>query len=341
MLQLLAARFPLCFNGDPMRGLVALLVLALSPSIAAPHPGRRQEPARASDQTTLTYFCPMHSDVTSESPGSCRRCGMALVAGTAFDTTDYALTFETTPRLVWAGEQARLVFRVSHPRTGEPVRDFTVVHDEPYHLFVVSQDMNTFFHLAPTQQSDGSFAIDLTVPAPGPYRVYSDFLPAGGTPQIIARPLLTAGFHGDLQALAARLVPDPVPTKTVDDLGIELRLEPRQPISGRETKLTFHLTDARTGQLVTDLQPYLGAWGHTLVLSEDLIEYIHSHPVDQVPAGARATLAGGPMVTFEAFFPKPGLYRSWTQFKRRDRIATVTFTFRVYRLGETSLSMPQ
>ncbi len=233
-----------------------------------------------------------------------------------------------------AGQPARLTLRVFHPETGSAVKDFTVVHDEPYHLFVVSEDLKTFFHVHPVQQPDGSFVIDLTLPAPGPYRVFSDFLPTGGMPQIIARPLLTDGFAGDLLASAAHLAPDQYFVKSVDGLKVALDFLPTALIAGRESALTFNLADAETGQPVTDLEPYLAAWGHTLALSENLVEYIHSHPIEAVPVAGRESLKGGPVVTFRAFFPRPGMYRSWTQFKRHGRIVTVPFTFRVYRLGE-------
>jgi hypothetical protein len=289
-----------------------------------------------SPTTGVTYFCPMHSDVTSPAPGTCRRCGMTLVAGEAFVGADYDLTLDTTPRVVRAGQPARLTLRVFHPETGSPVKDFTVVHDEPYHLFVVSEDMTTFFHVHPVEQADGSFVIDLTLPQPGPYRVFSDFLPTGGMPQIIARPLLTEGFAGDLLASSARLTPDPSLVKQSDGMNIALTFTPAEPIAGRESTMTFDLSDAGNGQPVSDLEPYLAAWGHTLALSDDLVEYIHSHPIEAVPATGRESLKGGPVVTFKAFFPRPGLYRSWTQFKRHGRITTVPFTFRVFRLGETS-----
>jgi len=78
---------------------------------------------------------------------------------------------------------------------------------------------------------------------------------------------------------------------------------------------------------VKDLHPYLGAWGHTLILSEDARDYIHSHPTELIAAGVdRATLSGGPDISFDAFIPRAGNYRIWSQFQRQGRLITVVFT---------------
>ena len=37
------------------------------------------------------------------------------------------------------------------------------MHDMPWHLFVVSEDL-LFSHIHPVQQSDGRFTIEMTVP---------------------------------------------------------------------------------------------------------------------------------------------------------------------------------
>ena len=42
------------------------------------------------DRSAITgWFCPMHPDVTGEGPSRCTKCGMALIAGDPFDTSDY------------------------------------------------------------------------------------------------------------------------------------------------------------------------------------------------------------------------------------------------------------
>ena len=189
-----------------------------------------------------------------------------------------------------------------------------------------------------------TWTIDVTLPKAGYYKVLSDFMPSGGASQFIARPLVTAGYAGDLAADSAHLVPDTVSTKTVDDITANVTYDPPQFAVGLYGHLNFHLTDTATGRPITDLQTYLGAFGHTLIMSEDMVDYVHSHPLDilampdddggppvfLIPPGADLEkLRGGPDVTFEGLMPKPGRYRAWTQFRRERQVHTFAFTFNV------------
>ena len=223
-----------------------------------------------------------------------------------------------------AGETVRLLFKVFHPGTGEPVEEFEIVHDQPYHLFVISQDLEHFEHIHPLRGPDGSWSIDVVLPRPGYYRVISDFVPRGGTAQLIARPLVTAAYDGDLAADGARLVPDASPSKTVDGLTATLTYDPPTFVAGLYGHLSYYLTDASTALAVIDLQPYLGAFGHTLIVSEDLVDYVHSHPIDlttpydegsgpklfMLPMHAghsgHEEFRGGPEVTFDGLMPRAG-----------------------------------
>jgi hypothetical protein len=233
------------------------------------------------------------------------------------------------------------------------------MHDRFFHLFLVSQDLNDFQHIHPRQLADGSFVIDATLKQPGLYKVYTDFYPLAGTPQVIQTHLPTAGWNGDVSAGQARLTPDAtllklaksalitranadklgvdfsaLEAKPANDLNVELKLDSAEPlISGRTATLKYQLTDAKTEQPVRDLIPYLGAWGHMLVLSEDQSEVLHSHPEQQVDFEKKiAAQRGGPELTFDVFFPAAGNYRVWTQFLRGRQLHTVAFDVSVKRL---------
>ena len=302
-----------------------------------------QEPPPPAENVNVetAFVCPMHPDYTMDIGGNCPRCGMALVRAAPFDVRDYRLDFQTVPPVVRPGQKATLRFSIFHPGTGEPIKKFEVVHERQYHLFVISQDMEYFQHIHPAQHEDGSWSIDVTLPKAGYYKILSDFLPGGGAVQFLARPLVTAGYAGDLAADSARLVPDTVLTKAVDDVTASLSYDPATFIAGLYGHLNFHLTDTATGRPITDLQTYLGAFGHTLVMSEDMVDYVHSHPLDIVampddggppefliPPGADLEkLRGGPNVTFDGLVPKAGRYRAWTQFRRNDKVYTFAFTF--------------
>jgi rRNA maturation protein Nop10 len=301
---------------------------------------------------TTAFVCPMHPDYTLDIAGTCPRCGMALVRATPFDVRDYFLEFRTRPvrkdrpygpPLVRAGEASTWNFAIRHPGTGMPVPSLEIVHERPYHLFVISQDMEHFQHIHPERQPDLTWTIDVTVPKAGYYTVLSDFLPTGGASQLISRPLVTAGYAGDLAGDSAHLVADTNPVKVVDDLTASVSFDPPTFVAGLYGHLIFHLTDTKTGRPITDLQTYLGAFGHTLSMSEDMLDYVHSHSLDILagedddgvpqfiipPGSDLEKLRGGPDVTFDGLMPKPGRYRAWTQFRRNDIVHTFTTTFTV------------
>jgi hypothetical protein len=118
--------------------------------------------------------------------------------------------------------------------------------------------------------------------------------------------------------------------------------------SGEDVMLHFQVRDA-AGKPVSDLQPYLGAMGHAVLLSADSNIYLHTHPTDGAHAedaqaeGAQAEgdhakmehaapaagAKGGPDVMFHTNFPVPGLYKVWGQFQHKGRIVTAPFVLNV------------
>ena len=86
------------------------------------------------------------------------------------------------------------------------------------------------------------------------------------------------------------------------------------------TGITFTLADS-AGKPVTDLQPYLGAMGHLVVISSDGKDYVHAHPIEDAKAS-------GP-VAFMAHFPHVGIYKGWGQFRRADVVHDVPFVVKI------------
>ena len=91
--------------------------------------------------------------------------------------------------------------------------------------------------------------------------------------------------------------------------------------------------NAASGEPVKDLERYLGAFAHALIVNEELTEYIHAHP-EEMLEGTDIKSGGGPDVVFHTLFPKGGRYKAWVQFQRAGKLSTVSFTFRVLRPGE-------
>src|SRR5690349_8132341 len=122
--------------------LIAAVFLAGTGSRAFQTPAAEEETA---------WVCPMHPDYTMEVAGKCPRCGMALVHAAPFDVRDYELDFHTVPAAVKPGRKTTLFFAFRHPGTGEVAKKFEVVHEKQFHLFVISQDLEYFEHIHPTE----------------------------------------------------------------------------------------------------------------------------------------------------------------------------------------------
>jgi hypothetical protein len=226
--------------------------------------------------------------------------------------------FELTanPKRPKPGEPADLEFRV-RPRDNpkEIVKNFEIVHEKLLHLLIVRDDLTHFGHEHPDIGPDGAFRLRYTFPAGGDYHLFGDFAPRGGGSQVMMVKIRVQGKDAgkfDLSKAERSLV------RKVEGVVVELS-DGSLPIK-KTTGVTFHLRDAATGQAVTDLEPYLGAMGHLILIHQDGVTFVHSHPDERLPDVGR-----NGSVPFLVRFPKPGLYRGWSQFQRRGNILTSDF----------------
>jgi hypothetical protein len=244
---------------------------------------------------------------------------MKLVADIP-EPVEYPTNFTFTPPHIPANDKLHIEIRASDPKTGAAVRQFQVIHERPLHLFIVSQDLQYFAHEHPELGPDGVFRHSTLLPKPGAYKLLADFMPEGGTPQLISRVITTAGYQRSLTAAIVKPPTDLAP-KHGENVEVELLLDPAEPLAGKKTMLFFKLKPA------SGLEPYLGAWGHMLAASNDLIDTIHTHPIyvtDPEP--------GEKQVQFNLFFPREAIYRVWVQFQREGKVNTVAFTIPVTNL---------
>lgn len=208
-----------------------------------------------------------------------------------------------------SGKDRLVEFTVTGP-DGEPVTDYKVEHEKELHLIVVRRDFTGFQHVHPRRDSQGTWSVPVDLSS-GQWRVFADFTPTGGEG-------LTLG--ADLQVPGnLDLAPESPETRTaqVDDYTVTLTgtLTP-----GADAELT--LSVSKDGEPVTDLQPYLGAYGHLVALREGDLAYLHVHP-DGAPGDGRTD--PGPEVVFYAAVPSDGDYHLYLDFKRDGVVRTAAF----------------
>lgn len=223
----------------------------------------------------------------------------------------YTLALET-PRVA-AGKSTKLRFSIQD-ESGRNITAYEREHDKELHFIVASRDLTTYRHLHPTRAADGTWSTTADLPTAGAYRAFADFKPAtkGAEGVTLGADLAVSG------AYAPAVVPAPAATAKVD--GYEVTLDGGlQPGKSGELKLNV----SRNGKPVTDLQPYLGAYGHLVALRSGDLAYLHVHPNGEPGDG---TTEPGPGISFTATAPSSGTYRLFLDFQHEGTVRTAAFT---------------
>ena len=254
----------------------------------------------------------MHPDQRSTGPALCPVCKMQMVAIPPMRVGEYRLDVALIGHAKGGPGLSGLRVSVNEPSGGKRVTAFDLAHEKSFHLFVVGRDLEFFRHLHPDQLENGSLEVREPIP-PGEYIVIADFVPAGGVPQLVQRAVISPG------ARTAKPKPKSISPRTYDTV-TNVRIEPlssQLPV-GQSADFDVVLSRTEDGRPIVNLEPYLGAGGHLLAVSEDLTEVIHAHaPVSNIP---------GSLLRFELTLPKPGAYAVWVQFQRPDVVLTARLT---------------
>ncbi len=250
-----------------------------------------------------------------------------------------AVDYQTNPESVKAGEPTELIFQF---KTGadEPIKNFEIVHEKLIHLLVVSEDLKEFYHLHPEQQTDGSFKTSFAFPNGGYYRLYVDATPNGSS-QIVKN--FTQTVIGT-ERVKEPLIIDQKFEKTID--GLRVVMSPDASLeSSKELMLNFQVFDAATNKPVTDLEKYLGEYAHFVIISEDLRDFVHAHPLSRETVktaehqhdememhSGNEKLSGKDaesIVSAHVAFPNAAKYKIWAQFQRAGKVINVPFVVEV------------
>jgi hypothetical protein len=263
-----------------------------------------------------THDTTSHSQSQTESPMSTSQqtvpatAGAHLPGGLQISERGYTLDVAGT---LPAGAATPVSFRVLGP-DGQPVTAYDTAHDEDLHLIAVRRDLAGYQHVHPELAADGTWSIPLDLTA-GTWRLFADFDPAGDDAALVlGADVAVAGDH------TPHPLPEPSTAAEVDGYTVTLHGE---LVPGSESELT--LSVSRDGQPVTDLQPYLAAYGHLVALRDGDLAYLHVHPAGEPGDG---TTAPGPDITFYATAPSAGDYRLFLDFQHGDVVRTAEFTVR-------------
>ena len=232
-------------------------------------------------------------------------------APTGLSATDQGYRLVLDADTAVASASAVLRFRVLDP-SGRALTAYTTRHEKQLHLIVVRRDLTGYQHVHPTLAADGSWATTVDLHRPGQWRVLADFDPAGDIPPLVLGTDLAV--PGNYSPVA---VADGDDSVTVDGYSVR-RTGNLSPTAANPVAFTV----ARTDGAPVDLQPYLGADGHLVVLRAGDLAYAHAHPV----TAASDMGAGAQGMAFSVETPGAGAYRLFFEFDDAGRVHTATFT---------------
>lgn len=257
---------------------------------------------------------------------------------------------KSEPGQIEAGKEATLVFTV-RDKSDAVVKDLQIVHEKPMHLLVVSKDLAEFYHIHPEPQEDGSYLVKHTFPNGGDYRLYADFTPRDAKQVVEKIDVKVSGKERERVALT----PDAKFEKTVDSLRVAMKPDGELKAGG-EVMLEFAAFDAKSNKPATDLENYLGELAHFVIISEDMQDFVHAHPMskDEHKSAKKtdastvemsdgdhnadghthdeksdAKIESRSEVAAHTAFPRSGKYKIWAQFQRGGRVITVPFVVNV------------
>lgn len=215
------------------------------------------------------------------------------------------MTTATSP--VVEGQPTQLSFTFKDDKGTVPL---AVVHEKKVHLIIVNEELSWFHHLHPIAQADNSYTVTETFPGGDNYFLYTDFTPVGAAPTTDRKELKVNGEKKGMDADTSL-----GHLATVD--GYTIRLEQAEALStSRMQPLSFSIRYKGKELAAKELQTYLGASAHIVMIHEEDKSYVHIHPATSTQWPIYAT----------SHIEKPGRYRMWVQFQTDNQVHTAAFS---------------
>ena len=209
----------------------------------------------------------------------------------------------------------RLAFTITNVRDAKPQTRFDDDLTKKLHLIVIREDLTGFQHVHPQMDARGRWtARDAVLDRPGPWRLIADFIPTGGRKTALSTAVHVSG--GDYRPRPPRESQRAGEHRWRTTAGAyTVTLTAERFGAGSAGTLRFEVH--RDGKPVADLQPYLGALGHTVLLRWGDVAYTHVHPREGKPKPGQ--------IIFDVTYPRAAPAAMFLQFRHRGVVRTATF----------------
>jgi len=235
-------------------------------------------------------------------------------------------------------EPTTIKYRIKNDK-GEIVKNFAIAHEKLMHFIIVRKDLMQFQHLHPTfNKETGEFSVDVELSVNGTYRFFADFTPGVENPMKLPV-VVYSDVATEEDSVNMPLVIDNAQTKTVDGYEITY-LFPDEKQMKKQEDITYGLIIEKDGKPVNDLEPYLGARGHSVIIKQSSLDYIHTHALDTNQSQQNGHSVGhqtmqkeaderGSSIDFTTTFPQAGIYKIFTQFQHQGNVLTTEYAVEV------------
>ena len=253
-------------------------------------------------------------------PGKVRRARLAMLVAAAVvggilfiggewwksDDRVFARRVYSPPEIDAAvNPNGRLVLQQKHEKivAGNPRRPADTIsfdnliadHGHLMHFFMLrTPQMDSFWHLHPTPDTQGDFALDLPPVPPGHYQLFADVVLASGFPVTLVgqldvpamngRPL--SGDDSGIVGVSIAESPKDSPEFTFADGGRMIWQREAAPLRANAAlSFKFEVED-KNGKPAGDMEPYMGMAAHAEIVRSDGSVFAHVHPSGSVSMAA-------------------------------------------------------
>ncbi|WP_163099239.1 hypothetical protein [Peribacillus alkalitolerans] len=191
-------------------------------------------------------------------------------------------------------------------KNGKPVTELEVNHEKLLHLIIVNSHLDQYYHVHPQDLGEGKFEVTQALPD-GEYKAFVDIKPKDLEYTVNPLPFTVGNVegsheHGDV------LKADDTLTKTVEGETVTLKMNTMK--ANEPVTLDFELN-------MENLEPYLGAMGHVVIIDEQANQYLHVHPADHDKP------------IFQTEFSQPGKYKIWGEFQQDGKVRVFPFVVEI------------
>jgi hypothetical protein len=238
------------------------------------------------------------------------------------------VTQKPKPEEIKLNQSVTLKYKIKNDK-GEIIKDFLVAHDKLMHFIIVRRDLMQFQHLHPSfDKMTGEFKTDINFKENGPYRFFADFTPGTDNPMKLPVTVFNDLSVGNI----SNFQPKEMVVNTNNNVIVAPDYLVQYSFSNNlesQSPVTYSLTIMQDNNPVA-LEKYLGALGHSVILKEGSLDYIHAHAGEHATSGGHEGHETTPnKIDFTATFPSSGKYKIFTQFQHQGKVITTDYVIDV------------